>query len=393
MRRLLLNFSRRLAPPHPKLPRFGEGKGIAGFLPCGRSFVNPVATKFQKDCGPFALYFEERDGRWTLAQLKTLVWILLAAGLTQSALAQDEMDFPALPPARYRNGQQVLNAFAPISARTRNSVVEVNVNEDTVALGAVVDASGLVLTKASEIASGKLTCWLADGKEVEAKLLASDEDDDVALVRVKAEGLKPIQWATNSVVEGQWAITPGLAETPQAVGIISTLTHKIQPQRALIGVQWAMFTSRPTVDFALPGFGAEEAGVKAGDVIVAVDGTEVSTKDQVVEILKTFREGQSVQIRFKREEKEYSTSIKLMLLKFSSDVSLRNGGFEQAIEHDTVLEPWQCGGPLVNLDGHAIGLNIARASRVATYALPASLAQQILARLKVKAEHLPNDDR
>jgi S1-C subfamily serine protease len=71
--------------------------------------------------------------------------------------------------------------------------------------------------------------------------------------------------------------------------------------------------------------------------------------------------------------------------RMSGDVSLRSEGFEQAIEHDTVLEPWQCGGPLVNLDGKAIGLNIARASRFATYALPASLAQEILAKLKTKA--------
>jgi serine protease Do len=326
--------------------------------------------------------------------VKTKVFlILLAATLTQAAFAQVETDFPALPRSRYRSGQQVLDAFAPISALTRNSVVEVNVNEDTVALGAVVDAGGLVLTKASEIKSGKLTCWLATGKEVEATLLASDDEADVALLRVKAEGLKPIQWATNQIKEGQWAITPGLADTPQAVGIISTLTHRIEPQRALIGVQWAFFTTRPTVDNLIPGFGAEEAGVQRGDVIVAVDGTTVTNREQVAEILKTFREGQSVRIRFKREEEEYDTSIKLMLIKFSDDVSLRNGGFEQALEHDTVLEPWQCGGPLVNLDGQAIGLNIARASRVATYALPAPLAREILARLKSKAANSPSDDR
>jgi hypothetical protein len=35
-------------------------------------------------------------------------------------------------------------------------------------------------------------------------------------------------------------------------------------------------------------------------------------------------------------------------------------------------------------------LNIARASRVATYALPASLARQILAKLKAKAENPPS---
>jgi serine protease Do len=340
----------------------------------------------------------------------TLLLIFLMAGLTQAAVAQEEDDFPALPRARYRSGQQVLDAFAPISAQTRNSIVEMNVNEDTVALGAVVDASGLVLTKASELKSGKLTCWLATGKEVEAKMLAFDDDDDVALVQVKATGLKPIQWATNQVVEGQWAITPGLADTPQAVGIISTLPHRIRPQQVYMGVVFREDkTAKPTVRLLMPGFGAEEAGVKPGDIVLAVDGTTVTNFEQVKEILKDFRDGQTVQMRFQREEQEFDASIKLTTPKpgqagyssianerenrLSGDVSLRSEGFEEAIEHDTVLEPWQCGGPLVNLNGETIGLNIARASRVATYALPASLARQILAKLKSKAENPRTDDR
>jgi serine protease Do len=328
--------------------------------------------------------------------------VLLAAALAQVARAQNEEDYPRLPRARYHSGQDVLNAFAPVSKQMSNSVVELNVNEDTVALGAVVESNGLVLTKASELKAGKLTCWLASGKEVEAQLLAVDDDDDVALVRVKADGLKPILWAVGQVVEGQWAITPGLADTPQAVGIISTMPHKIRPQRALMGVAWDRFATNPIVSSLEPGFGAEKAGIKPGDIIVAVDGASVTNWTQVFDILGEFRDGQSVRIRYQREEKEFEASIELMTPKpgqdayrsysneretrLSGDVSLRSEGFDQAIEHDTVLEPWQCGGPLVNLDGKAIGLNIARASRFATYALPASLARQILARLKSKAE-------
>jgi len=37
---------------------------------------------------------------------------------------------------------------------------------------------------------------------------------------------------------------------------------------------------------------------------------------------------------------------------------------------------------LVNLDGKAIGMNIARASRVTTYALPAGLVKRIYEQLK-----------
>jgi serine protease Do len=276
----------------------------------------------------------------------------------------------------------------------------------------VVDADGLVLTKASEIKPGKLTCWLANGKEVEANVLASDKEDDVALVRVKAEGLKPIQWATNRILEGQWAITPGLADTPQAVGIISTLTHRIDSQRrALMGIQWN--TNSPDdspliVDTLAPGFGAEKAGIQPGDLIVAVDGAPVTNRAEVVEILKGFHDGQLVRVRYKRADKEFDVRVELTtprpgqmgyeeflafrLSRLSGDVSERSEGFNQAIEHDTVLEPWQCGGPLVNLDGKVIGLNIARAKRVATYALPAPLVRQILAKLKSKALNPQTDN-
>ena len=40
----------------------------------------------------------------------------------------------------------------------------------------------------------------------------------------------------------------------------------------------------------------------------------------------------------------------------------------------------------MNLDGKAIGLNIARAGRVTTYALPARLVKQILDNLKSKSK-------
>jgi len=50
-----------------------------------------------------------------------------------------------------------------------------------------------------------------------------------------------------------------------------------------------------------------------------------------------------------------------------------------------VLQNWQCGGPLMNLDGKAVGLNIARAGRVASYALPSSVVLPAIARLQAQA--------
>ena len=51
-------------------------------------------------------------------------------------------------------------------------------------------------------------------------------------------------------------------------------------------------------------------------------------------------------------------------------MSERRFGFPTAFQHDTVLRPADCGGPLVNLDGQVVGFNIARAGRTESYAIP-----------------------
>jgi serine protease Do len=309
----------------------------------------------------------------------------------------------ALPRNYFRSGEQTLRAFASLSKATRNSIVKFNVDGETVALGTVVDAAGLALTKASEIKPGKLTCWLASDKEVNAQLLGVDDDEDVALVRVDAKGLKPITWAAGDVAEGQWAVTPGIADTPNAVGIISALPRRIRPQRAFIGVQFDFDTPLPRVGMLIAGLSAQKAGLKPGDLIAAVNGNPVTNREQVVDILRDFREGQTVTVRVRRAAEEFDASLKMIVPRsgeegaefypqrpanLGAEVSRRALGFERAIEHDTVLQPWLCGGPLVNLDGQAIGLNIARASRVTTYALPAALVQRIFANLNSRRPHV-----
>lgn len=342
-----------------------------------------------------------RDCRWRLVRrCRAMAGAVLAGCLGQVVFAQEPLSSPALPRDRFRSGEEVLRVLAPMSKAVRDSIVKLNVDGETVALGTVMDTNGLVLTKASEVRAGKLTCWLATEQEVRAELLGIDEDEDVALVRVQARGLKPIRWAVGEVSVGQWAITAGVAETPHAIGIVSALPRRIRPQRAFIGVQFDFTTSLPKVETLLAGLGAEKAGVKPGDIIAAVNGTAVTNREQVVEILRELREGQAVKLRLDRAAEHLEVEVTLMLPKpsqlglgydpeqrrnpLSGEVSQRAEGFERAIEHDTVLAPWLCGGPLLDLEGQAIGLNIARAARVSTYALPAGLVRRIFDGLKSK---------
>src|SRR5881394_1874116 len=76
---------------------------------------------------------------------------LLALGLSLTALpaAQKSPEIDGrLSPALLKSGEETLRAFAPVSKLTRNSIVKIDLNGSTVALGAVIDPSGLVVTKA-----------------------------------------------------------------------------------------------------------------------------------------------------------------------------------------------------------------------------------------------------
>jgi serine protease Do len=66
----------------------------------------------------------------------------------------------------------------------------------------------------------------------------------------------------------------------------------------------------------------------------------------------------------------------------AGNVSSRSEDFPAVFQHDTLLEPVDCGGPLVDLDGHVIGINIARAGRTEAYALPADIVQAAIEPLK-----------
>ena len=63
-------------------------------------------------------------------------------------------------------------------------------------------------------------------------------------------------------------------------------------------------------------------------------------------------------------------------------MSRRRAGFPQAIQHDTVLNPEMCGGAVVDLSGNAVGVNIARAGRVETYAVPADTVKLLIRELR-----------
>jgi serine protease Do len=67
----------------------------------------------------------------------------------------------------------------------------------------------------------------------------------------------------------------------------------------------------------------------------------------------------------------------------AGELSPRRSGFPEVIVHDSVLAPEHCGGPIIDISGRIVGINIARAGRHATYAIPSTSVLELTRRLSL----------
>ena len=114
------------------------------------------------------------------------------------------------------------------------------------------------------------------------------------------------------------------------------------------------------------------------------------TVNSMINLIRQHEPGQTVQLKIKRGEEELDFAVTLThpFGQFLSRIAEQNrmggelsdlrSGFPAVIQHDTVLQPDECGGAVVGLDGRCIGINIARAGRTESYAIPAAVILPLL---------------
>ena len=111
------------------------------------------------------------------------VWVVLTMG-TPAAFAQR-----ALPTDQLTNGPRVLVAFEPAIQAVRPSVVRVLMDGKPVALGLIVSAEGLVVSKASEIDPIHVIAIQRGKETLPARPVGWSESHDLVFLqaRVRAE--------------------------------------------------------------------------------------------------------------------------------------------------------------------------------------------------------------
>jgi serine protease Do len=130
--------------------------------------------------------------------------------------------------------------------------------------------------------------------------------------------------------------------------------------------------------------------VLVNDVIRRVNDQPILTREALIRAIRGYNPGDEVELEIEREGE--TTTLRAVLQghfpglpdrsefqnNLGTSLSVRRFGFPQALQHDAVLRAADCGGPVVNLDGEVVGINIARAGRTETYALPAAAVSSLL---------------
>ena len=318
---------------------------------------------------------------------------------SQRSLAQG-----GLPAENRINGKRVWAAFEQQREVLQNSSAVIYTDEKSRVkslYGVVVREDGYILTKASEIEEAShLGLRIGGTLYTEVEQLAVNDDWDIALLKVDpVEPLIPVELAKDDDVEqGYWVVSNGSTTRSSRrlrVGIVSAQTREITQTKSgvVMGVE---FEKDEEVKWRIANVsedkGAQKAGVKAGDVIVSADGVKLVDRKDLLEVLEKKQPGDIVTIELMRgtERMELDVSLSERATRMSRNdqmsggedqLSARRSEFPRVIHHDTPLTKVSVGGPLLNLDGICVGMNIARASRVATFAIPARELHEIIKKM------------
>jgi serine protease Do len=302
-------------------------------------------------------------------------------------------------PANFsKHHSTILMAFTPIAKQVRPSAVLIKSKGKAIAMGAVVGSEGFVATKAS-LLGDKNTCVLSDGKELEAKLVGESKDHDLALLKIDAEKLDPVKWRKGDCPEaGSWVIAAGGGKSPMlAAGVVSGKPREIRGSRYLdskrgfLGVSLEESDRGPVIRMVTRGSAADKAKLRRGDKVLKLNGQKLKNVRDLISKIGSRKPGTEIELVILRYEEEKEFTVKLGSVPRQSrnvqdrwgggPFSERRFGFPSVLPYDIAVPPNQCGGPLVDVDGSCVGITIARALRVVSYAIPAKTAQKVISDL------------
>jgi len=229
----------------------------------------------------------------------------------------------------------------------------------TAGMGIVISDDGKILTKRSSIRVGMST--EVDGTVHKTfTTIGILKEADLAVVKIEAKGLTVAEFAEITPAKGEWLITPTRHDSSAMLGTMSESVHRQKQHRPFLGVQLAEVnlgdgSQAIRVSNVVSGTAAHRHGLLRNDLIKAVGGELTDTQEKLLNELTKFSAGDLITLVLERDGKEISKSVQLG----ASPATEKSPRFAMAFGHDTELRQDKlCGGPIVDLKGRIVGINV-----------------------------------
>lgn len=361
--------------------------------------------KFQ-DADDFNDFMARFRKELTPRELDVLVRIAVANGETQIRPGEYDPDKAEVVGDPFF--RDVLDAFRPSVARTSDATHLVFRGREWKSLCTVVHEMGYALTKASEIQTEnnqKLTVMLSKDELAPATVVKVYREFDLALIRIDTERILPaVNWEQPRDLPGAGTLlsAAGSGPDPVAIGVISVMPRSLsKATKGFLGVVMSEVAGGVKVVRLTPDGNARKAGVLRDDVITKVNGVVCDNPDKLLGQISTKPPGSTVDLEVKRRGRIIKIDVTLGSREgirdrfpedpggtnqMGTDLSEKRSGFPRALQTDLPIEPEHCGGPLVDLNGNFLGINIARAGRIKTYAITAEEIRQLIGKYSFPQE-------
>jgi serine protease Do len=310
----------------------------------------------------------------------------------------------------------------------QRNVIRIMDGPYAVAAGLIVDPDGWAVTKASLVGSRRQwSCRLFYTRHgnmiVKGVVVATSAEHDVALLKLDLQQWFPLKWSNQPLSVGSFVASHlGRTAGPLEFSVVGA-TESSEPPRQdmlpLVPISLLPDETNPDAEPVIDLSGLRTAEFdnyrdlfEPGDVITRLNDTPTPTRlicgqalDRLAyapaplsngvdykKPLSGLFHGDWVSVGIRRGPANLTIRVPRIhsvtqgaLEWHSHPLSIRRESFPSVFSHDYILSPEQCGGPVVDLAGRIVGLNIARADETRTLAIPAETLQEIIRDLRKQA--------
>ena len=302
-----------------------------------------------------------------------------------------------------RETPELVSAWTSVLETARQSTALILRDGKPISLATTVDANGWLLTKSSEVHDSKnkplgdLTAQFPGGITLPVKITDFHRRFDLALIKVEASGLTSVEWDTSAPpAPGSYLAAAGPDKLPVAVGIVSVSPRNLDESRkGFLGISLEKEQGNLRIRSVGPGSAAFDAGLLKDDVLLSIDGEPMKNVsdfiakiaiqkpyDTLKVLIRRGEEAKEITATLRRREAGQEALIEDVRNTMSGTLSRNRNGYPAALQHDMVLEPAECGGPVVDLHGHIVGINIARSGRIESFAIPSLTLVDLLKKVE-----------